>query len=150
MGVSSRAMLSALIAGERDPAVLAEPAKGRLRVKNPALIEALTGRFDEHHGELADILLGQIDPSPPRSSGSTPGPSRSSPTFPPPKLDRLLRPPRPVTGRRRPTWPQSNASTKSLASVATAPRRSSPRSACRWRYSQPVPTWCHGPRSHPA
>lgn len=61
MGVSSRAMLSALIAGERDPAVLAELAKGRLRVKNPALVEALTGRFDEHHGELADILLGQID-----------------------------------------------------------------------------------------
>ena len=61
MGVSSRAMLSTLIAGERDPAVLAELAKGRLRVKNPALIEALTGRFDEHHAELADILLGQID-----------------------------------------------------------------------------------------
>jgi len=61
MGVSSRAMLSALIAGERDPAVLAELAKGRLRIKRTALIEALTGRFDEHHGELADILLGQID-----------------------------------------------------------------------------------------
>jgi transposase len=61
MGVSSRAMLSALIAGERDPAVLAELAKGRLRIKRTALIEALTGRFDEHHAELADILLGQID-----------------------------------------------------------------------------------------
>jgi len=61
MGVSARAMLAALIAGERDPRVLAELAKGRLRVKNPALIEALTGRFDEHHAELADILLGQID-----------------------------------------------------------------------------------------
>jgi transposase len=61
MGVSSRAMLGAMIAGERDPHVLAELAKGRLRVKNPALIQALTGRFDEHHGELADILLSQID-----------------------------------------------------------------------------------------
>jgi len=61
MGVSSRAMLSALIAGERDPAVLAELAKGRLRIKRTALIEALTGRFDEHHAELADILLSQID-----------------------------------------------------------------------------------------
>lgn len=61
MGVSCRAMLAALIAGERDPRVLAELAKGRLRVKHAALIEALTGRFDAHHGELAAILLGQID-----------------------------------------------------------------------------------------
>lgn len=61
MGVSGRAMLGALIGGERDPRVLAELAKGRLRVKNAALIEALTGRFDEHHGELAALLLAQID-----------------------------------------------------------------------------------------
>src|SRR5664280_2185878 len=61
MGVSGRAMIEALIAGERDPRVLAELAKGRLRIKRIALIEALTGRFDEHHGELADILLSQID-----------------------------------------------------------------------------------------
>jgi transposase len=61
MGVSSRLMIAALIAGERDPQVLAELAKGRLRVKRAALIEALTGRFDEHHGELADLLLDQID-----------------------------------------------------------------------------------------
>ena len=61
MGVSGRAMIEALIAGERDPRVLAELAKGRLRVKHAALIEALTGRFDEHHGELADMLLEQID-----------------------------------------------------------------------------------------
>jgi transposase len=61
MGVSARAMLAAVIFGEHDPRVLAELAKGRLRVKNTALIEALTGRFDEHHAELADILLDQID-----------------------------------------------------------------------------------------
>ena len=61
MGVSGRAMIEALIAGERNPRVLAELAKGRLRVKHAALIEALTGRFDEHHGELADMLLEQID-----------------------------------------------------------------------------------------
>jgi transposase len=61
MGVSGRAMIEALIAGERDAAVLAELAKGRLRVKRVALVEALTGRFDEHHAELAELLLGQID-----------------------------------------------------------------------------------------
>jgi len=61
MGVSGRLMIEALIAGERDPRVLAELAKGRLRVKRAALIEALTGRFDGHHAELAELLLAQID-----------------------------------------------------------------------------------------
>ena len=60
-GVSGRAMLDALIAGERDPDVLAELAKGRLRKKRDRLVEALTGRFDDHHAELARMLLDQID-----------------------------------------------------------------------------------------
>ncbi|MDQ6740533.1 MAG: IS110 family transposase [Actinomycetota bacterium] len=61
MGVSSRAMIEALINGERDPNVLADLARGRLRVKHAALIQALTGRFDEHHADLARVLLSQID-----------------------------------------------------------------------------------------
>ena len=60
-GVSGRAMLEALIAGQRDPRVLAELARGRLRVKHAALVQALTGRFDDHHAELARMLLDQID-----------------------------------------------------------------------------------------
>jgi transposase len=60
-GVSGRAMLEALIAGERDPKVLAELARGRLRVKRAALVEALTGQFSDHHARLARILLDQID-----------------------------------------------------------------------------------------
>lgn len=59
--VSSRAMLEALIAGERDPVVLAELAKAKLRNKIPALQEALVGRFDEHHGFLARMRLDLID-----------------------------------------------------------------------------------------
>jgi transposase len=54
-------MIEALIAGERDPQVLAELARGRMRVKRAALAEALDGRFDDHHGELARMLLDQID-----------------------------------------------------------------------------------------
>jgi hypothetical protein len=50
-------MLEALIAGRRDPKVLAELAKGRLRGKRAALVQALTGRFDDHHAELARMLL---------------------------------------------------------------------------------------------
>jgi len=60
-GVSGRAMIEALIAGERDPRVLAEMARGRMRPKHAALIEALTGRFDDHHAELARMLLDQVD-----------------------------------------------------------------------------------------
>ncbi len=61
LGVSGRAMIEALIAGERDPGVLAGLARGRMRVKHAALVEALTGRFDDHHAELARMLLDQID-----------------------------------------------------------------------------------------
>jgi transposase len=60
-GKSGRAMVEALIAGERDPKVLAEMALGQLRDKHPALVKALNGRFDDHHAELARMLLDQID-----------------------------------------------------------------------------------------
>jgi hypothetical protein len=61
VGVSGRAMLEALIVGQRDPKVLAELARGRMRGKRAALVQALTGRFDDHHAELARMLLDQID-----------------------------------------------------------------------------------------
>ena len=61
MGVSGRAMLEALIAGQRDPRVLAELARGRMRGKRGALVQALTGRFDDHHAELARMLLDHYD-----------------------------------------------------------------------------------------
>jgi transposase len=60
-GVSGRAIMAALIAGERDPAVLAGLAHGRLRAKTARLIEALTGRFTEHHAFLLRQMLNRID-----------------------------------------------------------------------------------------
>ncbi len=57
LGVSGRAMLAALIAGERDPEVLAELAKGVLRKKIPELREALRGRFRDHHALLIRLCL---------------------------------------------------------------------------------------------
>jgi transposase len=59
--VSVRDMVEALIAGERDPSVLAGLARGKMQAKHDKLVAALTGRFDSHHGELARMLLTQID-----------------------------------------------------------------------------------------
>jgi len=54
-------MLEALVAGDRDPNALADLAKRRLRSKIPALTQALTGRFTEHHAFLARVHLDLID-----------------------------------------------------------------------------------------
>ena len=54
-------MLEALIAGDRDPAALADLAKRRLRSKIPQLTEALNGWFTEHHAFLARVHLDLID-----------------------------------------------------------------------------------------
>ena len=61
MGVSGRSMITALIDGERDPELLADMALGKLRAKTEALTDALTGRFEDHHGLQCRILLRQID-----------------------------------------------------------------------------------------
>jgi transposase len=61
LGVSGRSMLEALIAGERDPQVLAELAKGRLRNKKALLEQALTGRFTDTQGFILTHLLSLID-----------------------------------------------------------------------------------------
>src|SRR4051794_27254743 len=60
-GASGRAMLAALIAGERNPGVLAELARGSLRSKTARLTEALTGRFTEHHAFLLTQMLARVD-----------------------------------------------------------------------------------------
>ncbi len=57
---SSAAMVEAMIAGERDPAVLAELSKSRMRAKKDQLVEALAGRFSDHHGVVARQILGHI------------------------------------------------------------------------------------------
>jgi transposase len=61
LGVSGRLMLDALISGTTDPEILADLAKGRLRVKLPALREALEGRFDELHALWIGAILAHID-----------------------------------------------------------------------------------------
>src|SRR5580704_13679361 len=58
--ISAQDMIKAMIAGERDARVLAGLARGRMKAKHDDLIEALDGMFDDHHGELAGLLLDQI------------------------------------------------------------------------------------------
>ena len=58
---SGREMIDALISGQRDPAVLAEMAKGRMRSKIPELQDALAGRFNEHHALLCRAMLARVD-----------------------------------------------------------------------------------------
>lgn len=61
LGVSGRAMLNALVAGERDPERLADLAKGTLRKKLPELREALHGRFRDHHALLVRLCLEHVE-----------------------------------------------------------------------------------------
>ena len=58
---SGREMIDALIAGQHDPTVLAEMARGRMRAKIPQLTEALDGRFNAHHAMMCQTMLTRID-----------------------------------------------------------------------------------------
>ena len=61
LGKSGRAMLAALVAGERNPRKLAALAEGRLRKKIPQLKQALRGHLTEHHVFLLRTLLLHLD-----------------------------------------------------------------------------------------
>ena len=58
---SGRAMVEALIAGERDPGRLANLAKGKLRPRIAELTEALAGHFGSHHAVAARRILDHLD-----------------------------------------------------------------------------------------
>jgi len=60
-GVSGRDMMNALISGQRDPKVLAQMARARMRVKIPQLEEAFHGFFTDHHAFLLSSMLTRID-----------------------------------------------------------------------------------------
>lgn len=61
MGVSGRAILSAIVQGQDNPEILADLAKGRLRAKREALIEGLRGNVTEHHRFMLKLHLGTVD-----------------------------------------------------------------------------------------
>lgn len=61
MGLSGRLMLQAIVAGNDDPAALAELAQGKMRSKMGALEQALTGQIHDHHRLLLRLHLQHID-----------------------------------------------------------------------------------------
>ena len=107
-------MLAALVAGERDPEVLAELAKGRLRKKIPELRQALRGRFGDHHA----LLVGLAWTTPSTSRPRSPLDDRVDALFAADTTRLMSLSPRPVTG-----------STPSPGSASGPPSASSPRSA---------------------
>ena len=127
-GLSVRDMLEALIAGERDPAVLA-------------------GRFDDHHAELARMLLDQIDALGGQIGTLTtrieellaaiPAAHGVDPTAPP---ARVL-----AAAQTRWCCPRWRGWMRSAASGPAPPRSSSPRSGWTWMSSRLLGIWCRGP-----
>ncbi|MBE1494625.1 transposase [Amycolatopsis lexingtonensis] len=61
LGVSGREMLEAMIGGQRNPRVLAQLARTRMRTKIGVLEEALTGHFTDHHAFLTRTMIDRID-----------------------------------------------------------------------------------------
>lgn len=61
IGLSGRAMIEALIAGESDPDTLAALAHRRIKAPPEELREALRGRVTNHHRFLLRLHLQQID-----------------------------------------------------------------------------------------
>lgn len=61
LGKSGRAMLDAIVAGQRDPEQLAELADSRLKVPRAQLVEALRGNVRDHHTFLIKMHLDQVD-----------------------------------------------------------------------------------------
>lgn len=60
LGKSGRDMLAALVAGEDDPAAMAELARGKLRKKIPQLKRALKGHVTQHHQFMLELLLDHL------------------------------------------------------------------------------------------
>ena len=136
MGVSGRAMLRALIAGERDPEVLAELARGRLRKKVPELRQALRGRFSEHHALLIEMSLDHVDHL---EAAMTRLDEKIDAVFAANTSESGVLSPGPVTD-----------SPPFQGSANGPPRRSSPRSASTWNGSPPPGTSRRGLVSRPA
>jgi transposase len=127
-GVSGRDMLAALVAGERDPKVLAQLARHTMRKKITVLEEAFTGYFTDHHAFLLGKMLARVD----AITGDI--------------ADLDARIEQEITRSPR----RCASSTRSPGSAWPPRTPSSPRSGSIWPASPPPGTWCPGRSTHPA
>jgi transposase len=126
-GVSGRAMLEALVAGQRDPKVLAQMAKARMRAKLAELEEALRGFFTDHHAAILRMMLDNID----RHSAQIAALDT--------KIEQAIAPfARQVAQLDEITGVGATAAQELIAEVGVD-RAASP----------PMPIWCRGPSSAP-
>jgi transposase len=123
--LSARDMIEALIAGERDPAVLADLARGVMRKKIPELKLACAGRFGTQHALMCTLHLEHIDHLTDMIARLTT------------RIDeaRLVS----LSSDRPACWRRFRGS------VSALPRSLSPRSVCRCPGFPPRRTWRHGP-----
>jgi transposase len=124
-GKSGRAMMAALIAGQRDPKDLAQLARSSLRRKIPALEEAFVGRFSDHHGFLLTTMLARIEAIEADIAAVDA------------RIEAHIAP----SCRWPPGWLRSPVLVRPL------PARSSPRLDWTWAASPPRRTWRPGPAS---
>jgi transposase len=82
--ISAQDMIKAMAAGQRDPQVLAALARTNMKAKREELAEALDGMFDDHHGELAGLLLDHVAFLDQRIKRYPPGPPGWPRPCPPP------------------------------------------------------------------
>ena len=131
---SARDMIEALIAGERDPQVLAGLARGRMKARHDALVAALDGRFDDHHAELARSCSTRSTSWTSRSPGSTILISEQLACDP--------RTPGASTPTASPAPPPARAS-DAVGAARRRPARRDPRHQprARRRRSSPRPAW---------
>jgi transposase len=122
---SGRAMLEALIGGQRDPKVLAQLARRRLRAKLAALEEALRGFFTDHHAAILRMMLDNID----RRSEQIAALDTT--------IEQAIAPfARQVSQLDEITGVGATAAQELIAEVAST-----------WAASPPPRTWCRGPSS---
>lgn len=123
VGVSGRAMLEAMVAGEEEPAALAALARGRMRDKRPSLEDALTGRMSAHQRFLLSLQLRHLDDLDARLAEATA------------EIDRRLRPFEETAARLR-TIPGVGQRTADLLLSEIGPEVS------RFPSSRQLAAWC--------
>jgi transposase len=133
-GRSVRDLLEALIAGGARPEGAGRPGPGQAQGQARRLAAALAGRFDDHHAELARMLLDQIDALGGQIGTLSVGIEQLLAAIPAAQGWTPTAPPARVLAAARTRWcgPPPPGWMRSAASGPAPPGSSSPRSGWTW------------------